>query len=79
MIYLKEGIEMRQSEVLIRFSKLTVTQKDIIQRQITDYISINEEMKETKPEVCPKCNKGYRFVKRGNQSGKSSLKFAKIL
>ena len=33
---------MRQSEVLIRFSKLTDSQKERIQREADDFIAMNE-------------------------------------
>ena len=41
---------MRQSEVLIRFSKLTDSQKERIQREADDFIAMNEKLSGQRPK-----------------------------
>lgn len=56
---------MRQSQILIAFSKLTTYQKDKLSRTMTDMILLNNLFKETKPTCCPKCHQESTFIKKG--------------
>lgn len=58
---------MRQSEVLIRFSKLTDSQKERIRREVDDFISMNEELSGQRPKRCPKCRSEYKLIGHGRQ------------
>lgn len=62
---------MKQSELLKNISNLTKYQKEQLNRYILDMLQINDDLKHTKPSICPKCNKKTRIVKRGlTKSGK---------
>jgi len=65
-----EVINMRQSEVLKRFAQLTDSQREQIQRKIGDYLTMNANLAEEKPEVCPKCGGSFKMYKHGHQNGK---------
>ena len=61
---------MRQSEVLEKYAKLSNSQKERIQREIDDYLTMNANLAEEKPEVCPKCGGSYKMYLHGHQKGK---------
>ena len=56
---------MTQEELFKQLSQLTESQRNQITREIVDYISMNEQLKSTRPIVCPYCQKEARFIKRG--------------
>lgn len=61
---------MKQSELLKSISKLSDSQRERIIREIKDYLMINEQLADTRPDVCPCCGKHTRLIKKGKQSGK---------
>lgn len=58
---------MRQSEVLKKFSKLTENQKEMIRREMDDYLAMNESLAERRPDRCPKCGKEVKMIRHGHQ------------
>lgn len=66
---------MRQSEVLIRFSKLTESQKERIRREVDDFIAMNEELTGQKPTRCPKCRSEYKLISHGRQISNQKPRF----
>ena len=50
---------------------LTSYQIDQISSQVTKYLKLNEELKQTRPTVCPLCGTvDARFIKKGLQANK---------
>lgn len=66
---------MRQSEVLVRFSKLTKSQRERIRREIDDFIAMNKELSDQKPERCPKCRSKYKLIGHGKQISNQKPRF----
>ncbi len=66
---------MRQSEVLVRFSKLSESQKERICREIDDFIALNQELSLQKPEQCPKCHGKYKLIGHGKQESNQKPRF----
>ena len=56
---------MKQEELFEQLSKLTEYQRKQITKEIIDYVSLNENLKSTRPIVCPYCHKTARFIKKG--------------
>lgn len=57
---------MRQSEILIAYSKLTRNQKDRIERIVRDYVSMNHQLKDENPDICPVCGEEHpKLIKKG--------------
>ena len=62
---------MRQSELLIAFSKLTPAQRNRIEKELMMLIDRNQKLESAKPEICPICGCSHEnLVKRGKQNGK---------
>ena len=62
---------MRQSELLIAFSKLTPAQRNRIEKELVMLIDRNQKLESAKPEICPICGCSHEnLVKRGKQNGK---------
>lgn len=61
---------MRQSKLLIQFSKLSISQKQRIEREIIDLVSMNLQLKDVTPITCPVCEKKARFIKKGKECDK---------
>lgn len=66
---------MRQSEVLVRFSKLTESQKERIHREVDDFIAMNEALSGQRPECCPKCKSEYKLIGHGKQKSNQKPRF----
>ena len=58
---------MRQSEVLKKFSQLTDSQKELIGREVDDYLALNKSLSEEKPTLCPKCGQPHKMISHGHQ------------
>lgn len=57
---------MRQSEMLVAYSKLTRSQKDRIERMVRDLVCMNAQLKEEKPNICPVCGEKHpKLIKKG--------------
>lgn len=56
---------MTKEELFEQILKLTESQRNQIAREVVDYISMNEQLKSTTPDICPYCGKKTRFIKRG--------------
>lgn len=59
---------MEQSELLQLYAKLTESQKNRIQLLLKDFVLLNDQNAETKPEICPVCNQKYRMIKKGKHT-----------
>jgi len=66
---------MRQSEVLEKFSQLTGTQKELIRREVEDFLALNKDLAEEKPTVCPKCGKAHKIISHGHQKGNGKHRY----
>jgi transposase-like protein len=66
---------MRQSEVLKKFSQLTDTQKELIRREVDDFLALNKDLAEEKPAVCPKCGEKYKMISHGHQKGNGKPRY----
>ena len=61
---------MKQSELLKSISKLSEYQKSHIFKDIRNYLTINEDLKQEKPLRCPVCNLESKMIKKGKQCNK---------
>ena len=68
----REGmIEMTLAELQAAMGELNPYQIDEITAQVVKYLNLNEELKDTRPAVCPCCGKSdVQFIKKGIQAGK---------
>ena len=64
-------MEMTLAELQAAIPELNAYQIDQITAQIVNYLNLNEELKNTRPAVCPCCGKSdVEFIKKGFQAGK---------
>jgi len=61
---------MRQSPILVAYSKLSASQQERIRRVVTDLVNMNEQLESQKPEVCPYCEKQSKMIRKGCECGK---------
>lgn len=66
---------MRQSEVLKKYSRLTDTQKELINRQVDDYLALNKQLSEERPAKCPKCGQAYKMISHGAQKNNGKRRY----
>ena len=64
-------IEMTAGELQAAISELSPYQIEQITAQIVKYLNLNEELKDTRPTVCPRCGRSdVQFIKKGIHGGK---------
>ena len=64
-------IEMTIAELQAAISGLNPYQIEQIMTQIVKYLNLNEELKNTRPTVCPRCGRtDVQFIKKGMHGGK---------
>lgn len=61
---------MKQNELLHTLSQLTENQRMRLELWLSDQLKINNELKNTKPEICPICHKKSKMIKKGILHGK---------
>ena len=65
---------MKQSELLKSISCLSDYQKSELFKDIRDYLRINDDLKQERPEVCPVCLKWSEIIKKDKQCNKQRYK-----
>ena len=64
-------IQMTFTDLQAAIPELSPYQIDQISAQVARYMKLNEELRNTRPTVCPVCGEAdVRFIKKGFQAGK---------
>ena len=68
---IERTIQMTFTDLQAAIPELSPYQIDQISAQVARYMKLNEELRNTRPTVCPVCGEAdVRFIKKGFQAGK---------